>query len=224
MNDTKTEELTIEEDRRIRDFISKMKQEYLNSPTYVEVGWDDGIYELDVKCIHRDWWEELNGDVDEDDYYRSADRYYNVVEKELASILRERAEEDAVEELDCAMEILPGILQEFAIAKAPFLSHSNLETKYREQLRQFVASLDGEEWQETLMEWLCCLDRSRAASETAIVDDYKVRVPVEFVLHHLENCVDVLDSDYREINWDNLGLSKDATYADAVAFARKRLK
>lgn len=210
--------LTQNEKKRIREFIAASKKEYMESPTYVEAPWAEGGGQLEEKRLHSDWWDELNGTRNEEEwpYDPSRETYYEVIERELVRILRARPDGRPDDELECAKTILPAILEDFAIHDRPRLG--DLAKEYHDGLRRWFSSLPLREAKGELHGWFDYLNRKGIARYGADPGGRIDSVPIEFVLDRLEGCNDVFGVECAE-----LGLSTDMTYAQAVAIAHQRL-
>lgn len=104
-------ELTGRELAAIRETIAHTKEEYLKSPTYVEIDEHKDLRELPTKRLHANWWDEFTGNCD----CLGWRTYYDDLESALMELLDERPEEERVDSFDVAGELVLGILKEYAI-------------------------------------------------------------------------------------------------------------
>jgi hypothetical protein len=205
--------LTVEEETRLREFITKLKDRYLESPTLVDARYEDGLRELPEKLVHSDWWHERTGGWNEDEW--TWERYDHLLEWEVFRILVAR--EKPVDDWDFVRAVLPPVLMEFAIPGKPSLG--DLDGEYEKELRAWIFSLPIEVVKRLLYDWFDC--RSKKAFvrwSIAFSPELRKQIPIEFVFDYLEECEDVAES------FGDLGILNDATYAHLVAFGRACLE
>jgi hypothetical protein len=223
--------LSQDEQQNIAEFIEEQRAEYMVSPTYVDTFWSEELCVLGDKRFCFDWWCEYNGVWSyEVSFHGYWDTYYGVIERKLARILNQRPE--PTDGLEIAMKILPDILKTFAIRESKVV---HLEAEYEKELRQKFDLVSVDAVKSAFEDWLTLLARTQGFASRCIyleLDDSDVEdsMPVQFAWERLEKCEDILVQEADALDQDDdgvaemlqkLGLSKNVTYAQVVAFARE---